>query len=898
MNPQSLVRRGPTRAGPPASAPPADLGSVLARRTDRRSAGSMTAATATSTAPGARIGGQHALLSVSAALVGLISYTASLLMAHLMPAAEYAAFAAVVTLLTAVGVAAGAMVPLPLAAAVRAHPAGSPARRQAVAFAVAVSLLAAVLGAAVLAMVALSFAGPGVAAAAAAAGVAIFVIAPVWGVLQGRGWFTAYAAGSIGQVLLRVGFGVAAVVAGWGAAGAVTGFVVAAAVVVALTLRSIREEWAWRPSLLLVASRWAEAGPIAAAQLVLSLLAGLDVVLVAALTAGAPSAAEQAAGYQVIATLTKAPLYVATGAVLVSYPLLRAAAGVARDGLLRAALGSFARLAVPATAILATAPPALVALSLPAPLTDATRDLPWLALAGLGYATLTVVHLVLLGLGAERRCMAGLAPAAAVLVAGLVLGWRADAVHGVAVGAAVGSAIAAIGAVGLAARYVPRWERRDVLRALSMTGAAIAALIAARTVPAIWAAVAVAIMLPILARAVARPNGRHRRQSSETAQPAERRLRVLHMGFEDPAMPGSGGGSLRTHEINRRLFAHHDVDVTVLTTRYPGCRDRVQDGVHYVHVGVGSGRTRLGRVLGYIALLPFHTRRLPADLVVEDFFAPISTVAAPLWAGRPTLGVVQWLNAREKARQYHLPVHLVERFGVRRHDHLIAMSADLATQLRTMNPRAQITTIGNGVDPATFDTVPTVGEDVVFIGRLEIAQKGLDLLLQAWALAAPHQSGTLAIAGTGPDRDRLQSLAARLDIADRVRFVGWVSGPAKHDLLAAARLVVVPSRFETFGIVAVEALAAATPVLTFDIPCLREVVPSTCGRTVAPFDVAAFAAAITEMCADTDWLILAGQRGRTFARSFDWDALAMRQANTYTAILATRSRASITTEAK
>jgi Glycosyl transferase 4-like domain len=51
-----------------------------------------------------------------------------------------------------------------------------------------------------------------------------------------------------------------------------------------------------------------------------------------------------------------------------------------------------------------------------------------------------------------------------------------------------------------------------------------------------------------------------------------RTVRVLHLGFEDPAMPGAGGGSVRTHEINRRLVARGH-EVTVLTTRFPGCAD-------------------------------------------------------------------------------------------------------------------------------------------------------------------------------------------------------------------------------------------------------------------------------------------------------------------------------------
>ena len=88
----------------------------------------------------------------------------------------------------------------------------------------------------------------------------------------------------------------------------------------------------------------------------------------------------------------------------------------------------------------------------------------------------------------------------------------------------------------------------------------------------------------------------------------DRVLHVLHLGFEDPLMPGAGGGSVRTHQINRRLAAD-GFRVTVLTTTFPGAEERVQDGVRYVPVGAGQGRNRLTRLLGYVALLPFEARR-------------------------------------------------------------------------------------------------------------------------------------------------------------------------------------------------------------------------------------------------------------------------------------------------
>lgn len=359
-------------------------------------------------------------------------------------------------------------------------------------------------------------------------------------------------------------------------------------------------------------------------------------------------------------------------------------------------------------------------------------------------------------------------------------------------------------------------------------------------------------------------------------------LRVLHLGFEDPLMPGAGGGSVRTHQINRRLAAD-GFCVTVLTTTYPGAEERVQDGVRYVPVGVGQGRNRLTRLLGYVARLPFEARRRRAetDLVVEDFFAPFSTMAAPLWTARPTIGMVQWLHAGDKARQYGVPMHWLERFGVRRHSRMIAVSQGTADKLLRLNPAADVEVIGNGIDHEALEGELLLGDDVLYVGRLELQSKGLDLLLTAWAAAVPQLGAKLVIAGTGPDQERIQRLIDSLGVSGSVELVGWVAGAAKRDLVRSSRLVVVPSRHETFGLVAVEALAGGTPVVIFDIPSLREVVPEGCGWTVEPFDTKALAAELVRRYPDEAALLAAGRQGRAFARHFDWDVQAERQAALY-----------------
>ena len=363
-------------------------------------------------------------------------------------------------------------------------------------------------------------------------------------------------------------------------------------------------------------------------------------------------------------------------------------------------------------------------------------------------------------------------------------------------------------------------------------------------------------------------------------------LHVLHLGFEDPAMPGAGGGSLRTHEIDRRLVAD-GMDVTVFTTRFPGCVDRVQDGVRYVHVGAGPCGSRLSRTLGYVSGLPRAVRRHCAehrtDLVVEDFFAPFASMAAPRWTGRPTIGVVQWLGAGEKSAQYHLPLVPLQNFGVRSHRRLVAVSADTGAQLQAINPALEVEVIGNGVDPALFDQPQQAGRDVVYIGRLEYGGKGLDLLLDAWSRIHEQVDGDLVVAGQGHDEDRVRREVTRLGLDDRVRLVGWVRGEEKARLLAGARAVAMPSRIETFGIVAVEGFAAATPVVAFAIPSLREVVPDGAGFAVPAFEVEPYAQRLLQVCTDTELALKMGAAGRAFAAGYDWDALAARQAEVYRA---------------
>lgn len=357
------------------------------------------------------------------------------------------------------------------------------------------------------------------------------------------------------------------------------------------------------------------------------------------------------------------------------------------------------------------------------------------------------------------------------------------------------------------------------------------------------------------------------------------RPRVLHLGYEDPRKPGAGGGSVRTAEINARLA--DEFDVHVVCAPFQGCAPYVQDGVRYSHAGFGRSYT--ANVMSYFAAQPAVVARTGPDLVVEDFGAPLSTFGLPRFTRRPVVGVVQWFFAGEKAQQYHLPVDRVERFGVRQHRTLIAVSDDLGAQLRTANPAAAVHVVPNGLPVQAFSTTPpaTMPGDLRFLGRLEDAQKGLGMLIEAYAAIAPSIPQDLLVAGEGPDRETLEKRAHDLGVGHRIRFVGTVALAERFDWLAAADVVLMPSRYETFGMVAAESLAVGTPVVAFDIPCLRNLVDDTRGRRVPAFDVPAFADAVRELALAPALRADLGRTARASVAHLTWDHAATLQAEIY-----------------
>jgi glycosyltransferase involved in cell wall biosynthesis len=125
-------------------------------------------------------------------------------------------------------------------------------------------------------------------------------------------------------------------------------------------------------------------------------------------------------------------------------------------------------------------------------------------------------------------------------------------------------------------------------------------------------------------------------------------------------------------------------------------------------------------------------------------------------------------------------------------------------------------------------------------------RKGQDLAIEALARIP---DATLILVGGGPERSRLERLAARLGLAARVRFVGVQPHEKLPALLGAADVMVLPTATEGLANVWVESLACGTPVVTSDVGGAREVIATPDAGRLVPRDPAAIAAAVGEILA-------------------------------------------------
>lgn len=357
------------------------------------------------------------------------------------------------------------------------------------------------------------------------------------------------------------------------------------------------------------------------------------------------------------------------------------------------------------------------------------------------------------------------------------------------------------------------------------------------------------------------------------------RKHIVISSFDSPGNPHYNGGGAAVVDTIARLLGVH-FEVTVVTAALRG-GTVIRDGVRYRQLPIGWAGPRGGQLL-FHALLAFAVRRIRHDLWIESFTPPFSTSFLPLFSPAPVVGLAQNLSGEEMWRRYRLPFFLVERFGLRFYKDVVVLNPADRARVSGCNPAAEVRVIPNGMDlPEVDDGVLGRGEHVLFLGRIDIREKGLDLLLSAYeksGLAMP-----LLIAGVGTRREEHKLAALLAAASGDVRWLGYVSGQQKRELLERSAFVVLPSRYESFGLAALEGMACGKPVVHFDLPSLDWMDGDV---RVPAFDVSALAAQLANLADHEKARLDLGRTARAAAQRHRQEVTAVRYLELVRQILA------------
>jgi glycogen synthase len=243
-------------------------------------------------------------------------------------------------------------------------------------------------------------------------------------------------------------------------------------------------------------------------------------------------------------------------------------------------------------------------------------------------------------------------------------------------------------------------------------------------------------------------------------------------------------------------------------------------------------------------------------------------------------------------------IHSVERTMARRADRLITCSDYMRGHVARVFgvPARRITAIPNGIDPAELE--PAESQDlaqlrerfaapedllVLLVGRL-VYEKGFHLALDALApVVKARRNVRFVVAGTGTAEAELKKQARRLGLGRYGTFLGWMGDDTLHSLYKVADLCIVPSIYEPFGLVALEAMASGCLCVVADTGGLREVVPDdeTVGLRFPVKDADALQAVLERILTDDDVRAQMVAEAREHVLQFDWAEVARRTLGLY-----------------
>lgn len=347
--------------------------------------------------------------------------------------------------------------------------------------------------------------------------------------------------------------------------------------------------------------------------------------------------------------------------------------------------------------------------------------------------------------------------------------------------------------------------------------------------------------------------------------------RIIISNYDDVKNPYyAGGGALAINKLAKYLSEKYEV--IVVTGKYPNSKNEVVDGIIYKRIGLSIFGGKIGHLF-YLFALPFEGLKEKCDLWIDSFTPPFSISLIPLIKGnKNVIGLVHMLSGKDMWRKYKIPFDIIERLGIKLYKYFIVLTEFSKREILKVNPHAEIFIIPNGTEINLKKTEKIKKKhQILFLGRIEVNQKGLDLLLLSYKVVAEQINWDMVIAGSGANKEvqYLKKLIELNGLKGKVKLTGRVNGSEKDKLLKESAIVVIPSRFETFGVTALEALASKSVVCTFDIEGFKWL-PSQFSLKAKSFNADDLAKIIISISTDIQKMKSITDGGYDFVQKYSW----------------------------
>ena len=386
-------------------------------------------------------------------------------------------------------------------------------------------------------------------------------------------------------------------------------------------------------------------------------------------------------------------------------------------------------------------------------------------------------------------------------------------------------------------------------------------------------------------------------------------MKVGKLTWEYP--PRVVGGIARHCEGLAKALVKQKHDVHLFTLDFPGSPDYEEiDGVKIYRTSTELGHPNfLTWVLMFNHFLSKRmadiTKKVDFDVIhVHDWLAAFSGISFKHYIKKPMILTVHSTEVG-RAQGLHSPdsfsINGIEWWSTYEANRVIVCSQSMKNEIcNHFNiPEKKVDVIPNAIEIEKYQTSIDPGlvrqrygvgwgeKLVLCVGRL-VSQKGIEHFIRAIPQIARHfPEAKYIIVGEGWSRDSLEAEARATGHANKIRFTGFASDQEVINLMTSADVLVVPSIYEPFGIVALEGMATGVPVVASQVDGLAEIIEhDRTGIFVFPKNPESIAWGIERILSDYDHAKWMTENAKEkLHKAYSWEAVAMKTVEVYKKVI-------------